>query len=87
MKPFLKSFKKTQPKMSGKCINRLVTNGQVHHYHFDESIFIRGVRGFKCGFQISFHVSMKYLYANRIAPEGTQHSVASYLGEMFAYAT
>ena len=43
-------------------------------YHLDESTVI--FRGFK----VLFSFSMKFLQANRIAPDGTTRSVASHLG-------
>ena len=58
--------------------NPLVTNGLSYCYHLGESTFI--VRGTRSDFEFLFHFSMKILIANRIAPDGTSHSVASYLG-------
>ena len=37
-------------------------------------------RGFRSNFSFLFHFSMKIMSANRITPDGTQHSVASHLG-------
>ena len=55
-------------------INPYLTNEFSHHYQLDESTFIfRGVR-----WEFS-HFSIKFLYANRIAPDGTPHSAASNL--------
>ena len=71
-KPCLKQSK-------DKKINPLVTNALSRPYQLDEStyIFIGGIRS-KCLFL--FHFSMKFLQANRIAPDGTPRFVASYLG-------
>ena len=53
-------------------------NGFSHHYQLDESSFIfRGVRG---DFPFLSHFSMKFLFANRIAPDGTPRFAASHLG-------
>ena len=35
---------------------------------------------FRCDFKILSHFSMKFLCANRIAPDGTPRSAASHLG-------
>ena len=40
-------------------------------YHLDESTFIS--RGFRSDFYFLSHFSMKFLCANRIAPDGTPH--------------
>ena len=58
--------------------NPYLTNGFSHHYHLGESTFILG--GHRCDFKILFHFSMKFLKANRIAPDGTPRSEASHLG-------
>ena len=55
-----------------------MTNGLVHHYHLGESTLI--VRGIRDDFEFLFHFSMKFLKADRIAPDGTTHSAASHLG-------
>ena len=48
------------------------------NYQLDESTFMfRGVRN---DFYFLSHFSMKFLYANRIAPDGTPRSAASHLG-------
>ena len=48
-----------------------MTNGFSHPYHLDESTFIyRGIRS-DCSFL--FHFSMKFMQANKIAPDGTPH--------------
>ena len=55
-----------------------MTNGFSHHYQLGESIFIfRGVKRF---FLFLFDFSMKFLCANRIAPDGTPRYAASHLG-------
>ena len=59
-------------------LNPLMMNGFIHHYHLGESTLI--FRGFMCDFSILFYFSMKFFLANRIAPDGTQHSAASHLG-------
>ena len=43
-----------------------------------ESTFI--IKGIRSDFDFLFYFSMKFLYANRIAPDGTPHSAASHLG-------
>ena len=58
-------------------INPYLTNGSSHRYHLDESTFI--LRGVRSDFYFLSHFSMKFLCANRIAPDGTPRSVASHL--------
>ena len=59
-------------------INPYLTNGFSHHYHLGEStVNFRGVRS---EFDYLFHFSMKFLLANRIAPDGMPPSAASHLG-------
>ena len=58
--------------------NPYLTNGFSHHYHLDESIFT--FRGVRSDFYFLSHFSMKFLCANRIAPDGTPRSAASHLG-------
>ena len=56
-------------------LNPYMKNGFIHCYQLNESTFIfRGVRSDFVSFLI------KFLYANRIAPDGTPHSAASHLG-------
>ena len=55
-----------------------MTNGLSHPYHLDESTFI--YRGIRSDFSFLFHFSMKFLQANRIAPDGTPRFAASHLG-------
>ena len=59
-------------------VNPYLTNGFSHHNHLGESTLIN--RGFGCDFKILFNVLMKFLKANRIAPDGTPRSAASHLG-------
>ena len=59
-------------------INPYLTNGLSHHYYLDESTFI--LRGFRWDFDFLFHFSVKFLQANRIAPDWTPGSAASHLG-------
>ena len=62
------------PKLS--LFNPLVMNGLSHPYKFNESTFIfRDVRS-----NFSLHFSMEFLWADRIAPDGTPHFAASQLG-------
>ena len=56
-----------------------MTNGFTHRYHLVESTLI--YRGIRCDFKNLFHFSMKFLYANRITPNGTPRSAASDLGQ------
>ena len=61
-------------------VNPYLTHGFSHHYQLGESTFIfRGVRSYFLFFFISFF-SMKFLCANRIAPDGTPRSAALHLG-------
>ena len=58
--------------------NPYLTNGFTHHYQLGESTYIfRGVRG---DFYFLSHFSMKFLCANRLAPDVTPQNAASYLG-------
>ena len=58
--------------------NPYLMNGFSPHYQLDESTFIfRGVRS-DFYFFLS-HFSMKFLCANRIAPDGTPQNAASHL--------
>ena len=58
--------------------NPLVANGISHPYHLDESTFI--YRGIRSDFSFLFHFSMKFMKANRIAPDGKPRFAASHLG-------
>ena len=58
-------------------INSYLTNGFSHHYQLGESTFI--FRGVRSDFFLSQFL-MKFLCANRIAPDGTPRSAASHLG-------
>ena len=61
-----------------QTVNPYLTNGFSHHYHLDVSIFI--FRGVRSDFYFLSHFSMKFLSANRIAPDGKPRSAASHLG-------
>ena len=52
-------------------------NRLSHHYHWAESTFL--FRGVRIDFSILFNFLMKFLLANRIAPDGMLHSAASHL--------
>ena len=56
-------------------VNPYLTNRFSHHYHLGSPLSFLGV-----GCSNLFHFLMKFLYANRIAPDGTSHSAASQLG-------
>ena len=58
--------------ISMKLFNPYLTNGFSHHYQLDESTFIS--RGVRSDFQFLSHFFMKFLQANRIAPDGTPRS-------------
>ena len=53
-------------------------NGLYHHFHLSESIFV--FRVFRRDFKFLSHFSMKFLYANKIAADGTPQHAASHLG-------
>ena len=59
-------------------VNPYLTNGFSHHYQLGESTFI--FMGVTSNFYFLSHFSMKFLCANRIAPDKTPHSAASHLG-------
>ena len=59
-------------------LNPYLTNGFSHYYQLGESTFI--FRGVRSDFYFLSHFSMKFLCANRIAPDGTPRSAASHLG-------
>ena len=59
-------------------INPLVMNGLSCLYHLDESILC--LRGIRSNFSLLFHFSMKFMKANRIAPDGMPCVAASHLG-------
>ena len=54
--------------------------GFFHLYHLGESTFI--FRGVKSDFYFLSNFSMKFLEANRIAPDGTPRSAAPGLNEL-----
>ena len=59
-------------------INPFLTNGFSHYYHLGEhTVKFRGVRS---EIKYIFHFPMKFLLANRIAPDVTPRSAASHLG-------
>ena len=71
-----------------QAINPYSTNGFSHHYQLGESTFI--CRCVRSDFYFFSHFSMKFLCANRIAPNGTPRSAASERGVtsgamLFAY--
>ena len=55
-------------------VNPLVTNGLSHFYQVDESTFI--FRGIRSDFFDFFHVSIKIMSANRIAPDWTRFAAS-----------
>ena len=59
-------------------VNTYVMNRLPHPYHLDESIFF--FRSIGSNFSCLFHFSMKFMSANRIAPDGTPRFAASHLG-------
>ena len=65
------------PVVSKTVIKPYLTNGFSHHYHLSESTFILGVLGVIFIFLSYF--SMKFLCANRIAPDGTSRSAYAYV--------
>ena len=60
-----------------ELINPYLMNEFSLRYQLGESTFILGVLEV---IFIFYHVSMKFLCANRIAPDGTPRSAASHLG-------
>ena len=64
--------------LNKSTFNPYLTNGFSHHYHLGQSTLI--IRGIRSDFEFLFHFSMKFLLANRIAPDGTPRSAASHLG-------
>ena len=58
----------------------LKINGISHPYNMDESTFI--FNGTRCYFPFLFYFSIKFMSANRIAPDGTPRFAASHL-ELF----
>ena len=55
-----------------------MTNGLSHPNHLNESTSI--FRGIRSEFSFLFHFLMKFISANRIAPDGTPRFAASHLG-------
>ena len=72
------SFTLASLMLSKMNLNSLVTNGLSNHYHLDKSTFVLGASGVFFFMLISF--LMKFLKANRIAPDGTPRFAASLLG-------
>ena len=62
------SFQSEMKVKTGQDLNPYLTNGFYHHYHLDESICI--FRGVRSDFNFLSHFSIKFLCANRIAPDG-----------------
>ena len=58
-------------------VNPYLTNEFSHRYQLGESTFI--FRGVRDEFYFLSHFSLKFLCANRIAPDGTPRSAASHL--------
>ena len=58
--------------------NPYLTNGFFHHYLLGESTFI--FRDVRSDFYFLSYFSMKFLCANRIAPDVTPRSAVSHLG-------
>ena len=61
-----------------ESVNPLVTNGFSHPYQMGESI--SNLRGIRSNFSFLFNFSMKFVSANRIAPDGTPPFVVSHIG-------
>ena len=59
-------------------INLNKMNGLSHPYQMGESTFI--FRGIRNNISFLFHFSMKFMSANRKAPDGTPRFAASHLG-------
>ena len=59
-------------------LSPFLTNGFTHHYQKVESTFISMFA--RSNFKFLSHVSMQFLYANRIATDVMPHSAASHLG-------
>ena len=55
-----------------------MTNRLAHCYRLGESTF--NLRDIRSDFEFLTQSSMKFLYANRIAPDGTPRSAASHQG-------
>ena len=53
-------------------------NGLPHPYHLDKSTF--SFTGIRSRFSFLFHFLMKFMKANRIAPDGTPRFAASHMG-------
>ena len=66
-----------------KVINPYLTNGFSHHYLLGESVSFLGV--IFIYFYFLSHFSMKFLCANRIAPDGTPRSAVTSGAMLFAF--
>ena len=65
--------------MQPNCLyNPYMMNGLSHSYHLDESTFI--LRDIRSYFKFLTNFFMKFLLANRIAPDGAPLSAVSHLG-------
>ena len=58
--------------------NPYLTNGFSHHYQLGLPTFM--FRGVRSDYEFLSRFLMKFLQANRIAPDGTPRSAASHLG-------
>ena len=65
-------------KLPKTSFNPYMTNGFACHYHLGESTLI--FRCIRSDITKLTHFLMSFLYANRIAPDGTPRSAASHLG-------
>ena len=63
--------------------NPYLTNGFAHHYQLDESTF--NFRGFRGDFYFLSHFLMKFLCANRIAPDVTPRCGVTSGAILFAF--
>ena len=86
------SKKKQTNKINTLCPVTVLVDSQVSDccpwatcYHLDESTFIS--RGFRSDFYLLSHFLMKFLCANRIAPDGTPHRLCGVTSGamLFAY--
>ena len=59
-------------------VSPYLINGFSHPYQLGEATFF--FRGVRSDFYLLSHFSMKFLCANKIAPDGTPRSAASHLG-------
>ena len=73
----LQTVNSTNESSFRNIINPYLTDGFTHHYQLGESTFYLGMLGVI--FIFLSHFSMKFLCANRIAPDGTPRSAVSHL--------